>query len=608
MDDDDDERDLLEIQQEREDLEVAWVNNRRLGIQRENSNSADDWVPESAQRPPWWSPSPERRTSASKETSDEENNIREPVIEYERFAGSQSSSSGDTSVYASATGFLDSDSDSWGTASSTSITHLIRPPRPPSPIGDGLSEGPYSIAFWEYVQQRREQLRQNRLDHDEPTVYDAVTGRLATYGWVGEEREQDFDIMKCVDSDPDSDSAWETAPVIDSDEDDFILGPMEAYRRMRRNNDIFTQEESDDEIDEFEDDPWRFYGSEEQEEEEGYLLEIAADFITRYEETQENLPSKLELPDSEMLESIHAYVSDFYSTLEDPDEEQDEDEDDEQDENDTQELNQNPTHHQHQDEDSDSEEDEGDEETSEITRYSRMDGSALLTMGILLEEMTKEWLGSTGHLALLESAQMQIGKLSTVSNGPKMALRHLKPVRPPTPRLRTGSTPISIEDSATTESESGADNVDDDEWEFYSSGRSIGHSTDYSISRLSGDESEPGTDLNEEPNQDDSADADGEPDDAATKGIYSWIQNNPTMPTMDSDEADMDVEMDSSNSIKLEPINFQVEDDANTTSSMKPEDSTQLSIDTGFTGGRRGGGSSRSEAPKRGRKRKFDMN
>lgn len=82
----------------------------------------------------------------------------------------------------------------------------------------------------------------------------------------------------------------------------------------------------------------------------------------RYEENDfyfahENLPPDRPLPDSEMLQAIHSYCSDFYdrATL-----------------------------------------DRGQDD------FRSMDETALIAMGILLEEMANESLGETGDLVLVE--------------------------------------------------------------------------------------------------------------------------------------------------------------------------------------------------------------
>lgn len=87
---------------------------------------------------------------------------------------------------------------------------------------------------------------------------------------------------------------------------------------------------------------------------------------TRYEETDfyfahENLPPTCPLPSSDLLESIHAYSADFYdhATI-----------------------------------------DRGQED------YQSMDETALIAMGILLEEIAKESLGETGDLVLVEGEEI----------------------------------------------------------------------------------------------------------------------------------------------------------------------------------------------------------
>lgn len=87
---------------------------------------------------------------------------------------------------------------------------------------------------------------------------------------------------------------------------------------------------------------------------------------TRYEESDfyfanELLPSERPLPSSEMLEAIHAYSADFYerATV-----------------------------------------DRGQDD------FQSLDETALLAMGILLEEMVKETLGETGDLVLVEGEEI----------------------------------------------------------------------------------------------------------------------------------------------------------------------------------------------------------
>ena len=91
---------------------------------------------------------------------------------------------------------------------------------------------------------------------------------------------------------------------------------------------------------------------------------------TLYEKWYQHLPSQLSLPDSDLLHAIHAYVSDFYSAV----------------------------------------------PNGECAMKS-MDGTALLAMGILLEEMAAEVMGDTGYLAFLESKSMSSGRMKTFWNG-----------------------------------------------------------------------------------------------------------------------------------------------------------------------------------------------
>jgi hypothetical protein len=91
---------------------------------------------------------------------------------------------------------------------------------------------------------------------------------------------------------------------------------------------------------------------------------------TLYDNWYRNLPPQLSLPDSDLLHAIHAYVSDFYSIVSN---------------------NQNG--------------------------FQSMDGTALLAMGILLDEMVTEMIGETGQLAFLESERMYRGGVRTFWNG-----------------------------------------------------------------------------------------------------------------------------------------------------------------------------------------------
>ncbi|KAE8150903.1 hypothetical protein BDV25DRAFT_103397 [Aspergillus avenaceus] len=87
----------------------------------------------------------------------------------------------------------------------------------------------------------------------------------------------------------------------------------------------------------------------------------------RYEENDfyfahESLPSDRPLPTSDLLESIHTYSADFYD---------------------------NATVDRGQDD------------------YCSMDETALIAMGILMEEMAKESLGATGDLVLVEGEELE---------------------------------------------------------------------------------------------------------------------------------------------------------------------------------------------------------
>lgn len=87
----------------------------------------------------------------------------------------------------------------------------------------------------------------------------------------------------------------------------------------------------------------------------------------RYEENDfyfahESLPSDRPLPSSDLLEAIHAYSADYYDYAT-PDRGQDD--------------------------------------------YQSMDETALIAMGILMEEMAKESLGQTGDLVLVEGEEIQ---------------------------------------------------------------------------------------------------------------------------------------------------------------------------------------------------------
>jgi hypothetical protein len=92
-----------------------------------------------------------------------------------------------------------------------------------------------------------------------------------------------------------------------------------------------------------------------------------------YERWTRNLPPQLKLPDSDLLQAIHAYASDYYSVSPGGD-----------------------------------------------IAYGSMDGTALIAIGMLLEEMSAEALGETGHLALLESVREQEEQVPTLINGKRV--------------------------------------------------------------------------------------------------------------------------------------------------------------------------------------------
>jgi hypothetical protein len=93
-----------------------------------------------------------------------------------------------------------------------------------------------------------------------------------------------------------------------------------------------------------------------------------------YERWTRNLPSQLTLPDSDLLQALHAYASDYYSVNAGGD-----------------------------------------------IAFGSMDGTALIAMGMLLEEMSVEAMGETGHLALLESVEEQEAQVPTLINGKRVA-------------------------------------------------------------------------------------------------------------------------------------------------------------------------------------------
>ncbi|KAL4941848.1 hypothetical protein BDV06DRAFT_222755 [Aspergillus oleicola] len=96
----------------------------------------------------------------------------------------------------------------------------------------------------------------------------------------------------------------------------------------------------------------------------------------RYEETDtyfahESLPPNQQLPSSELLESIHAYTSDFY--------------------------------------------DQAVGSAGRANNYS-MNGTALMFMGVLLEQLAREGLGETGDMALVEGDSLSSDDESTLGS------------------------------------------------------------------------------------------------------------------------------------------------------------------------------------------------
>ena len=103
------------------------------------------------------------------------------------------------------------------------------------------------------------------------------------------------------------------------------------------------------------------------------------DAPTRYAENDiyfanESIPAGNLLPDSDMLKAIHAYASDFYDSA---------------------------------------------TTNRGRTDWRSMDETALIAMGILLEEAAKESLGETGDLAFVEGEE--VSNADEPSNGAKMA-------------------------------------------------------------------------------------------------------------------------------------------------------------------------------------------
>lgn len=82
------------------------------------------------------------------------------------------------------------------------------------------------------------------------------------------------------------------------------------------------------------------------------------------------LPQELELPDGELLEAVHTYASEYYSQL-----------------------------------------------PEMKVMYRALDGTALVALGILLEEMARENVGETGDLAFLEDPDEDNGSIPKRWNG-----------------------------------------------------------------------------------------------------------------------------------------------------------------------------------------------
>jgi hypothetical protein len=99
-----------------------------------------------------------------------------------------------------------------------------------------------------------------------------------------------------------------------------------------------------------------------------------------YEWTR-HLPDELELPEGELLEAIHAYASDFYGAQGDGME----------------------------------------------VMAGNMDGTALLALGILLEEVAREQLGENGDLALLEGEEESETLGTRWFNGVRTVPFHVNP-------------------------------------------------------------------------------------------------------------------------------------------------------------------------------------
>lgn len=143
------------------------------------------------------------------------------------------------------------------------------------------------------------------------TIYDAVAGRVERSGFLAPESYGQTKQYTDVDGAP---------------------RPLTAFEALFHNAPMVVKNKDKDP---------RFYMTDEE-------MEELYDW-------KDNLPDNLELPEGDLLESIHAYTSDYYAAKGVID-----------------------------------------------TMQRNMDGTALLALGILAEEIAREKLGENGDLALLE--------------------------------------------------------------------------------------------------------------------------------------------------------------------------------------------------------------
>jgi hypothetical protein len=121
---------------------------------------------------------------------------------------------------------------------------------------------------------------------------------------------------------------------------------------------------------------------------EGVLLNrktIPKDLISQAYNASEALPSSTKLPESEMLKAIHSYAADFYSSI-----------------------------------------------AEEQGRYDfrSLDETALIAIGILLEEAVKEELGKNGDMVFVEPEGLE-GGLEETNLTRYQVKGRVKPTRPP---------------------------------------------------------------------------------------------------------------------------------------------------------------------------------